>query len=299
MDARWLGHSMALPRTLLMEAAPAYMSDAEWDAVGDDWLEQALAFTAAPCKGAAGPVTRIRPRPASGPVAGSTRAVLGRPAYKLADYLDQHGRRHRAARFPPDEFWLAAARCGSPDSQAALGAAARGRGLFRHAAQLRKNATLHGDPLAAAALIADMHNVAPSDDRAASWAVARVSLDDPNGLVRLLERLQAMCAAAQVTVLAARAAADAALVDPYGVASLRAAGADGPAAKLLARDPAATVALDSPDGVAILLDSLREAGAEQQVTKLLARDPAAIVALDNLGGVSRLVDRLREAGRRV
>ena len=30
---------------------------------GEDWLEQALAYTAAPCRGARGPLTRIRPRP--------------------------------------------------------------------------------------------------------------------------------------------------------------------------------------------------------------------------------------------
>ena len=157
MDARRLGHGLALPHALLEAAAPAYISDAEWDSAGDDWLEQALAFTAAPTKGTAGPVTRIRPRPAPG----NTPAAPSGPAYKLADYLDQHGRRHRAAQFPPDEFWSAAANCGSPGSQAALGAAARGRGLFRHAAQLRKNATRHGDPYAAAALIADMHHLDP------------------------------------------------------------------------------------------------------------------------------------------
>lgn len=157
MDARRLGHGLALPHALLEAAAPAYISDAEWDSAGDDWLEQALAFTAAPTKGTAGPVTRIRPRPAPG----NTPAAPSGPAYKLADYLDQHGRRHRAAQFPPDEFWSAVVNCGSPGSQAALGAAARGRGLFRHAAQLRKNATRHGDPYAAAALIADMRHLDP------------------------------------------------------------------------------------------------------------------------------------------
>lgn len=218
MDARRLGHGMALPHALLKAAGPAYMSDTEWDAADDDWLEQALAFTGAPCKGTAGPVTRIRPRPASGRAAGSAPAAPGGPAYKLADYLDQHGRRHRAARFPPDEFWSAAAGCGSPGSQAALGAAAHGRGLFRHAAQLRKNATCHGDPYAAAALIADMHHLDPSDERAASWATGHVSLSDPNGVASLLDRLQAVGASGQVTELAARAAAGVALDSPDSVA---------------------------------------------------------------------------------
>ena len=41
----------------------------------------------------------------------------------------------------------------------------------------------------------------------------------------------------------------------------REAGAQDQAAALLARDPAAHVALDDPEGVAWLLGSLREAGA--------------------------------------
>lgn len=49
MDARRLGHSLALPHALLAAAAPAYMTDAEWDDAGEDWLEQALAYTA-PCR---------------------------------------------------------------------------------------------------------------------------------------------------------------------------------------------------------------------------------------------------------
>ena len=299
MDARRLGHGMALPHALLEAAAPAYMSDAEWDSAGDDWLEQALAFTAEPCKGTAGPVTRIRPRPASGPAAGSASAASGGPAYKLADYLDQHGRRHRAARLPADEFWSAAAGCGSPGSQAALGAAARGRGLFRHAAQLRKNATFHGDPNAAAALITDMHHLDPSDQRAASWAVVRVSLDDPDGVVGLLERLQAVGASGQVAELAARAAAGVALDNPAGVAillgTLQEAGAAGRVAELAAR-AAAGAALDDPFGVGMLLDSLQALGAAEQVTELLARNPAAAAVLDNPNSVVNLLDRLRAVG---
>ena len=53
---------------------------------------------------------------------------------------------------------------------------------------------------------------------------------------------------------------------------------------------------DNPDYVARLLDSLRKAGADEQAAALLARDPAAHVALDNPGGVAGLLDSLREAG---
>ena len=48
MDARRLGMGPALPRAFLEAAAPGYLTDAEWDALGEDWLEQALAYTAKP-----------------------------------------------------------------------------------------------------------------------------------------------------------------------------------------------------------------------------------------------------------
>jgi hypothetical protein len=76
---------------------------------GEDWLEQALAYTAVPCKGARAALTRIRPRPARTRTAGPAGGGHGSPAYQLADYLDQHGRAHRASQIPPAEFWSAAA----------------------------------------------------------------------------------------------------------------------------------------------------------------------------------------------
>ncbi len=49
-----------------------------------------------------------------------------------------------------------------------------------------------------------MHHLDPSDERAASWAVVHVSLDDPHGVARLLDRLRAVGAAEQATELTAR-----------------------------------------------------------------------------------------------
>ena len=127
---------------------------AEWDGLGEDWLEQALAYAVVPCKGVRGPLTRIRPRPArhaarnGGDQPGSMAAAAG-PLYRLADYLDQHGRAHRASQIPPAEFWSAAAAHAAPGDQAALGDAAHARGLYRDAAQLHKNAAASGNPRAA------------------------------------------------------------------------------------------------------------------------------------------------------
>ena len=65
MDARRLGMGVGLPQAFLAAAAPGYLTGAQWDALGEDWLEQALAYTSVPSKGASGPLTRIRARPAA------------------------------------------------------------------------------------------------------------------------------------------------------------------------------------------------------------------------------------------
>ena len=123
MDARRLGMGIGLPQAFLAAAAPGYLTDSEWDALGEDWLEQALAYTAVPCKGVRGPLTRIRSRGASarapGPgsrdsgeqLADGAASIAGVTLYRLADYLDQHGRAHRKGQFPPGRLL---ARSGRP-----------------------------------------------------------------------------------------------------------------------------------------------------------------------------------------
>ncbi len=347
MDARRLGMGAALPCSFLEAAAPGYLDDDQWDGLGEDWLEQALAYTAVPCKGARGPLTRIRPRPGPpGPARqprdhadqhGHPAGPAAGPAYRLADWLDQHGRSRRATQIPPAQFWGAAAARVAPGDQAALGDSAASRGLYRAAAQLYKNAAVGGGDPRAAQWLAQPPPCLRADPRPAHWAAAHaalddpvgvavllrglretsaeqqaaallardpaahVSLDDPVGVVFLLRGLRGAGAEQQAAALAERAAAHAALNDPQGVVfllgELRGAGAEQQAAVLLARDPAAHVALDDPVGVVFLLGELRGAGAEQQAAVLLARDPAAHAALDDPDRVAVLLGLLREAGR--
>ncbi|WP_214105564.1 helix-turn-helix domain-containing protein [Acrocarpospora catenulata] len=125
MDARRMGHRHALSHALLEAAAPAYLTQSQWSVLSDDWLEQALAYTAALCKGVPGPVTRLRPRQTERLPAGTVMPVcaattrdegmpnMAGPFYQLADYLDQHGRRHRADQIPPIGFWAAVRACPS------------------------------------------------------------------------------------------------------------------------------------------------------------------------------------------
>ena len=186
MDARRLGMGAGLPQAFLEAAAPGYLTDDQWDALGEDWLEQALAYAAVPCKGARGPLTRIRPRPPrtraarSGPrdsgeqLAGSPDG----PLYRLADWLDQHGRQHCKGQSPPPKFWAAAAAHALPADQATLGDAAHDRGLYRAAAQLHKNAAASGN-LRAALYLSRPPDCLRADPRPMHWAAAHVSLDDP------------------------------------------------------------------------------------------------------------------------
>ncbi|MEV7020054.1 hypothetical protein AB0N57_30830, partial [Streptomyces sp. NPDC093991] len=245
MDARRLGAGPHTPLAWLAEAAPGYLTEAEWNQSGDDWLEAALEYVTTPCKGIPGILTSVktgnprnqRNRRTSAPV--GTGAGQG-PLYRLADYLDQHGRHARAAEIPPIDFWTAAAAHAHRADLTALGDAAWDRGLYRDATQLHKHATTHGNPHAATALVNHLHTLHPTDHQPAQWAAAHVSLDDPAAVARSLSEL-------------------------------RGTGADEQVTALLARDPAAHVSLNSPFAVARLLSELRGTGADEQVTALLAR----------------------------
>jgi hypothetical protein len=306
MDTRRLGMGIGLPQAFLEAAAPGYLTDAEWDALGGDWLAQALSYTAVPCKGVRGPLTRIRPRPAGPgspnsddrPSAGHA-GTGGGPLYRLADYLDQYGRAHRKNQIPPAGFWAAAADYASPADQAALGDAADDRGLYKEAAQLHKNAAAHGS-FRSASYLSHPPGCLRADPRPAHWGAAHIALGDPRAVTELLDSLREAEAHEQAATLLIRAAASMPLHDPAAVAhlldDLREPARSDQKAALLARDPAAHVALNDPLSVVILLDSLNSAGARQQEAALLARDPAVHVALDDWFALHSLLRRLRQAG---
>ena len=310
MDARRLGMRPALPQAFLETAAPGYLTGAEWDALGEDWLEQALAYTAVPCKGVRGPLTRIRPRPArsraTGPRSGASGELLagqasspGMPVYRFADYLDQLGRAHRKGQMPPAEFWISAVDHAHPGDQAALAYAARVRGLYQVAAQLFKNAIAHGDPYAGINLINLLHGLDPADHRPALWVVTYVSLADPRTVAFLLKDLREAGDGEQIAALAARdPAAHVHLDDPIAVSGLlrelREAGAEEQAAALAKRAAALDYHLGAPlphrahdDALARLLSALRDASDGQAVAR---------VPLDDLYAVARLLRELRKVG---
>ena len=246
MDARRLGMGAGLPQAFLEAAAPGYLTDDQWDALGEDWLEQALAYTAVPCKGARGPLTRIRPRPARprrprprGPARAAWLPPRGRCTGSRTTWTSTAGRT-APSQIPPAEFWAAAAAHAAPGDQAALGDAAHARGLYRDAAQLHKNAAASGNPRAVLYL---SHPPAclRADPRPAHWAAAHA----PSTTRAPWPACWTACGRRARTSRPPRC---------------------WPAT-------AAHAPLDDPDGVARLLDSLREAGADEQAAALLARDP--------------------------
>ena len=98
----------ALPRAFLEAAAPGYLTDADWDQLPRRLAGAGAGLHRQARKGVRGPLTPIRPRPA--PPRCPPASHSGEPAWQLADYLDQHGRRARREQIPPASiFWAAAA----------------------------------------------------------------------------------------------------------------------------------------------------------------------------------------------
>ncbi|MEV0184542.1 tetratricopeptide repeat protein [Streptomyces sp. NPDC050625] len=180
MDARRLGHGPALPLALLEAAAPGYLSDTQWDLLDEDWLEQALAYNAKPLRGARGPLTRIRPRPG--------HPALAQPHYRLADYLEQHSRRHRHATRAPITLWNALIDHAPAADRLTLAKAAQARGMLRIAVHLCAT-TADTDEVSALQLVAEWLADAGRLDEALTWYKRAVDASGTATVLGVAERL--------------------------------------------------------------------------------------------------------------
>ncbi|GLW11519.1 hypothetical protein Misp01_66470 [Microtetraspora sp. NBRC 13810] len=134
IDARRLGHGPYLPEPFLQRAAPGYLDDNAWDQIGgQDWFTGAVDRLTARHRRLPGPLIEHQPRPGE--------PSFPQSLYRLADYLDQHGRRERVLLCPPAAFWDAATcHAHTPAALAALAEAAWNRCRYRHATRLVQRA---------------------------------------------------------------------------------------------------------------------------------------------------------------
>ncbi|MES0837319.1 tetratricopeptide repeat protein [Nocardiopsis tropica] len=128
MDAHRLGAAAPLPLDFLRAAAPGYLTDTERAAASPDWFTGALAYARTRVKDTTRPFQEV-PRPSG---MGALPGVV-----RLADFLQQHGRRTRRPWCPPASFWDAAtAHLTDPNDLFSLGEAAHKRSRHRHTAHL-------------------------------------------------------------------------------------------------------------------------------------------------------------------
>ncbi|MDG4838336.1 hypothetical protein O7631_17595 [Micromonospora sp. WMMD967] len=149
IDLRRLVDDLDSSRSFLEHAAPGYLSNSEWQSTSDDWLDQALAFAGARCRGASGLVTRRRQKPG--------QRAQGGASFTLSDYLAQWGQINRCFQVPPAEFWQAACdHFADAGVLMSLGSAAAARWRLRHAAMLFERAAELGN-VRALVLLGEMH----------------------------------------------------------------------------------------------------------------------------------------------
>ncbi|MFJ6636714.1 hypothetical protein ACIQMR_35920 [Streptomyces sp. NPDC091376] len=160
MDARRVGHGLALPRDLLEAAAEGYLTEQQYDLLPEEWFEQALAYATEPLRGACGPLTRIRPR--------RDRPGFAQPHYRLADFLDQHGHQVRHATVIPNALWNALTDHGIRADLAAPAFHAQSRGLLRLAFVLYRAAYDAGDATVPRR-VAQMLSLAGRTEEATHW----------------------------------------------------------------------------------------------------------------------------------
>ncbi|MEU5810923.1 helix-turn-helix domain-containing protein [Streptomyces sp. NPDC047718] len=193
MDARRLGAGLHLSQAFLTDAAPDYLTDIEYDQLTDDWAERAFAELAEPVHGKQAPLRRTTPRlprrpPAPSSVAGTAVQLPTGPVFRLADYLEQHGRTTRRWLCPPASFWYAAhTRLTHPDDLSNLTQAAEKRHRLQWAHHLRHRAADHGDTdsLYSAAMLRER-----AGDREGAERLFQQAADhgDINALVRLADQ---------------------------------------------------------------------------------------------------------------
>jgi hypothetical protein len=281
MDMARLGHAGPYPEALLRYAVVGYLDDSLRTANQDVWWDKSLQYEARELRGTVSALAPVPPTQATG-VAG----------YRIADYLEQLGRRDRAALLGPASLWTAFAVCATGSADLArLGHSAYDRGRYRMAATLWKRAVEAGDRHVAPSLLDLMRRIDPKGaDHVAKWIADRVSLDSPDPQH------------GAVSSLSSAEIGDAQIGEPL----MRAEARTCPPASELSRDPGGhyrldavllkrVVATDQPLSVLRLYRELRDVGYCEEAAAL-GRRFAAESSFKDPRGLADMYTDLREAG---
>lgn len=183
MDARRLGCSGALSRTLLELAAVGYLTDDEWGALTEGWFDQTLAVLQQPCRGATSPLNLLRPR--------TGQTIHAEPHFRLADYLDHYGRSSRVTAPAPASLWRALSEHAHTNDLVGLAWEARNRGLFRHSFQFHLQVDAAGIE-GTAWLAGDLKERAKKPQEALRWYQRAVEAGDESAYANLVELSDAL-----------------------------------------------------------------------------------------------------------
>ncbi|MFJ8028854.1 hypothetical protein [Streptomyces sp. NPDC096311] len=138
IDLRRLGKSPMLPSQLLCDMAALTMERDVFSGLPDDWFQEGIAYALAQCKGASGPLARVRPLP--------DVPLPTEPTYRLSDYIEQVGRTARATLSPPPSFAVIILRhIKNAEELKSIASSLHDRGRNFYAAQLYLRASELGD----------------------------------------------------------------------------------------------------------------------------------------------------------
>ncbi len=194
MDARRLGVGLHLPQAFLTDAAADYLTDTDYDQLAKDWAEQAYAELTQPVHGKQSPLRSTAPRPRRRPPTPTAAIqtpplspVTVGPMFRLADYLEQHGRTARRTLCPPASFWHAAlTHLTNADDLNNVTEAAEDRHRLEWAHHLRHRAADHGSHQALYCM-AKMREQDGDQEGAAALARRAADRGSPHFLYRLAE----------------------------------------------------------------------------------------------------------------
>ncbi|MFE9601533.1 hypothetical protein [Streptomyces hokutonensis] len=178
MDARRLGVGMHLPRVFLADAAIDYVSDLDVGHLTDGWQDLAFTALAEPVHGKQAPLRPLKARPRLRPPSSNTPqnrtgGSSAESVLRLADYLEEHGRK-RFPLCPPASFWHAAyTHLAGPDDLNELAQAAERRVRLEWASHLRLRAAQVGHPVALEAMALRLEE---GGDRERAETVARAAV---------------------------------------------------------------------------------------------------------------------------